>query len=171
MEDNQLRDRAVTELLRAATGHSSLAALNLSNNAVQDAGAAELGRFLGACSPALKELGLAWCNVRKGGAVAVARGLKANTSLQARACARGWCWSHTCRMLAQTLDISWNAFGSLTGSREAARALADALSAHVSLTHMDVGHNGLDAGDAKLLASALVTNHTLQARARVRMAI
>jgi hypothetical protein len=121
-------------------GNSSVRKLNIGHNAMGPIGAAAVKRMLSQ-STTLKHLSLSWCNLRDRAATLVAQGFGDNRSLE-------------------SLDLSWNAFGSSI-RQTAVGALGAGIAANDSCQHLDLSHNGFSAADCAVLAKHLASNHTV----------
>ncbi|KDO29137.1 hypothetical protein SPRG_05380 [Saprolegnia parasitica CBS 223.65] len=141
LENNLLGDKPIVLLANALADSPQLQTLNLTRCNIGHEGAMALGSALKYVL-ALTSLHLSWNKIRGAGAAHLARGLQHCSTLR-------------------TLDLSWNSFGSLASS-EALVALCDALQMNKVLTHLDVSHNRLRAGDCDSLGAALASNQTLR---------
>ncbi len=92
-------------------------------------------------SKTLRELYLSWNKIR-------------GTSAQKLVEALGY------RCSLRVLDLSWNSLHA-TNSKSIVLALGSSLSINTSLVHLDISNNCLDFEDCKILATSLLSNHTL----------
>jgi hypothetical protein len=121
--------------------NKSLVKVNMGHNSVAPQGCA--GRSIAALlsdSTTLRSLSVTWCNIAGAAAFEVASAIE-DSGLE-------------------TLDLSWNSFGS-SRTVSVADALAGSLARNTSLTHLDLRHNQLNEKDAAVLAKGLEDNHTL----------
>jgi Ran GTPase-activating protein (RanGAP) involved in mRNA processing and transport len=114
--------------------------LNLGHNAVGMKGALHLQALL-TFNKTITHLSLAWMQLWGEAAIAVANGLKENSTL-------------VC------LDLNSNTFGSHYNS-SATICLGEALQHNETLTHLDLSHNCIQRASCLLLGDLLLLNHTL----------
>lgn len=143
LRQNRLND-SVAQLIAEsalASGGMPIRHLDLSHNELTERGAEALAKFLSS-KHSLSELHLSWNNIREAGGKAIAQALAASAS----------------RTL-ERVSVSWTGAGAVAGQAWAAALSAGGGLA--SLQSLDLSNNRLDAAAAQALAAALAANKTL----------
>lgn len=139
LENNQLTEDDVIGIIQAMSLGNGIRVMNLNRCNVGHRAAAAIAQLL-TQNTILEELYVSWNKIRGPGAICIGKALELSNNLH-------------------TLDLSWNSLGGCGNG--GISSISNSLRRNTALTHLDISHNRLQFDHCKVLAEALLQNHTL----------